>query len=75
MVARAKRSTTVSQVGLSASSDISVHPVPGVVNYTFAFHVGVQAVVCDHAGLAQVRRELAVEAVEDGALGRDLGGL
>ena len=75
MGACAKRSTTISLLGLSASSDISVHPVFGVVNYTLALHVGVQAIVGDHASLAQVRRELAVEAMEDGALRRDLGGL
>ena len=60
---------------LSASSDISVHPVLGVVNYTLALDVGVQAIVGDHASLAQMRRELAVEAMEDRALRRDLGGL
>ena len=60
---------------LSASSDISVHPVLGVVNYTLALDVGVQTIVGDHASLAQMRRELAVEAMEDRALRSDLGGL
>ena len=40
---------------LSASSDIGVHPVLGVVNYTLALDVGVQAIVGDHASLAQMR--------------------
>ena len=60
---------------LSASSDISVHPVLGVVKYMLALDMGVKAIVGDHASLAQVWRELAVEAMEDGALRRDLLGL
>ena len=60
---------------LSASSDIGVHPVLGVVKHTLALDVGVQAIVGDHTSLAQMRRELAIEAMEDRALRRDLGGL
>ena len=39
---------------LSASSDISVHPVLGVVKYTLALDMSVKAIVGDHASLAQV---------------------
>ena len=46
-----------------------------VIDDAFAFDVRVEAVVLDHACAAQVRRELAVEAVEDGPFRHDASGV
>ena len=57
------------------SSNVLVLPVLGVVDDTLALHVAVQTIVGGHAWGGKVCRELAVEAVEDGALRRDLSSL
>ena len=38
-------------------------------------YIGIQTVIYDHTGLAEVSREFAVEAVEDGALRYDSSGI
>ena len=56
-------------------SNVLVLPVLGVVDDSFALNIGIQTVIRDHTGLAEVSREFAVEAVEDGALRYDSSGI
>ena len=63
------------KVAISRRSDVLVLPISRVVDDSFSFNVCVEAVVGGHARRGQVARELAVEAVQDGALRRDLGSL
>ena len=61
------------KVAISRRSDVLVLPISGVVDDSFSFNVCIEAVVGGHARGGQVARELAVEAVQDGTLRRDLG--
>ena len=61
-----------SQFTHQAGSDVLVLPVARVVNDTFTFDVAVESVVGGHTCRGQVRREFAVEAVQDGSLRGDL---
>ena len=56
-------------------SNVGVLPVLGVIDDPFAFDVRVEAVVLDHARLAQVARELPVEPVQHRPLGHDARGV
>ena len=61
------------KVAISRRSYVLVLPISGVVDDSFSFNVCIEAVVGGHARGGQVARELAVEAVQDGTLRRDLG--
>ena len=56
---------------MSVYSNVGVLPVLRVVHDTFALNVSVQAIVRDHASLAQMAGELAAVAVENGSLRHD----
>ena len=49
-------------------SNVSVLPVLGVVDDSFALDVRVEPIVLNHAGFAKVVRKVTVEAMQHGAL-------